>query len=271
MTLLKTDIIVKLEGGDADQHRLPAYAAGEALSGFARAFELSIYYLAEEKIRHRNPKSNKFKVELVNSQDGSFEFVYDIIANIGYFSPIASSIAAAALYDFIKIMLSKVTGREIEAQTDDVKEIIKKHEADLEALSDAIEPSARRFHQVIGEGANNIYVINGDHNKITFNNKTKEFVNSYEIDNEIKGKVFSIGSFNVNSGYGRAFDREEGRTIPFQVLKEAKPDTKVIIAKSLESYASKDNPWIELIYKSILAPNGKVKKIFVIAANEIRE
>lgn len=167
-------------------------------------------------------------------------------------------------------MLSKATGRAATPSDTKITKIEDERGADIEALVDAIEPSLRRAHAPINRGAQNIVIVNGDHNTINFDSQTKEYVNATTTDPDIYEKAFSIPSFNVNSGYGRAFDKEEGRTIPFQVVTDAEPNTKAIIASSLQRYATQETPWIHLKHERIVSPNGRIKKLLVSGAQELK-
>jgi hypothetical protein len=70
-------------------------------------------------------------------------------------------------------------------------------------------------------GASQITIVKGDNNVVIFNGSTKQYVNDSIFDETIYIKLFSVGSFNANSGYGRAYDFEEERTVPFRLVKGA--------------------------------------------------
>jgi hypothetical protein len=143
---------------------------------------------------------------------------------------------------------------------------------DLAAVVDAIDPAMREAHKSIGHGANSIVIIEGDHNVVTFNSASKEYVNSSILDESIRVKLFSIGSFNANSGYGRAFDIEEGRTIAFQLAKDVDRRTINTILSSITSYARRRRLGDELTsaialkYHSIVSTDERVKKLIILSA-----
>ncbi|WMS42169.1 hypothetical protein RDV64_19190 [Acuticoccus sp. MNP-M23] len=261
---------LKYTGDDARRHVLPAYYAGESLAGFSRIAEIALYYAAHGVVRYRRPRSEFFSIYVHPPRAGSFESFLEIAGNLGGFtllSGVPASLVAAATYDVLKYTLLRVTGRDAKPPLDVLAQPLSPHSANIEAVIDAVEPSARRFQNVIGDGANKIYVINAHGSTINFNDETKSYVNHSQNNREVRGKVFSVHSFNVNSGYGRVYDQELRRSIPFQIQETANPKTKSIIARSLNQYANEQESWINLTFTSIDGPRGRPKKILISNAN----
>ena len=248
---------------------LPAYEAGESLAGFTRMVQLSLYYAAHGIVRHRNPKSRLFDVLVYPPEHGSFEWILEVITDPSRFGAIANGLITNGIYDFIKYITQRVTGQPSDIRDQTALKLIDTKAADIEAVLDAIEPSAKRFHTPIGNGATNALVINGDGNTINFNAGTKEYVNTSVKNIDPRGKVFRISALNVNSGHGRAFDNEERRSFPFQIIDKAAPDTRKVVAGSLNRYANETDPWIRLEYTSVDGPNGRVKKLLVHGATAV--
>jgi len=97
------------------------------------------------------------------------------------------------------------------------------------------------------------------------------------IDNEIRIKLFSIGSFNANQGTGRAFDLDEGRSIPFELAPNIDRMSVNTILGSINSYAIRRrlgdnlNSAIAIQYTCIKAADGRVKKMRVFGARQFLE
>jgi len=83
-------------------------------------------------------------------------------------------------------------------------------------------------------------------------------------------KLFSVASFSANQGTGRAFDLEEGRSIPLRL----KPDTDGLtvdtLLSSVSSYTKKRRPGddhlrsaIAIIYACVRAVDGREKSITI--------
>ena len=77
----------------------------------------------------------------------------------------------------------------------------------------------------------------------------------------------SIGSFNANSGNGRAFFHDLGRTVPFHIARDAEPGTKGVLSRSLDRYANNRPSDVQVHFHKILAADGFLKRIEIIDAN----
>lgn len=187
-------------------------------------------------------------------------------------SAVGLGVAGNLATDFIRSMWRRATGHTAEPVVEELEATEKLNAGDLAAVVDAIEPSMREAHKSIGHGANNIVIISGDRNVVTFNRATKKYVNSSILEDSIRAKLFSIGSFNANSGYGRAFDLEEGRTIAFQLARDVDRATINTILSSIASYARRRRlgdelrSAIALKYHSVVSTDERVKKLIVLSA-----
>jgi len=131
----------------------------------------------------------------------------------------------------------------------------------------------KEAHRSINAGAKQIIIIKGDNNVVRLDDHSKSYVNASIDEDRIRAKLFSIGSFNVNSRYGRAFDIDEQRTIPFQIESDADRETIDAIMQSISSYAFRRlgddiRSAIALKYRAVLAPDGRVKRIRVLSARK---
>lgn len=268
---------IKFEGGLADQHKIPAYDGAKSIEGLSRSILIVSNYLVEGKVRRRNFGTVPLDFNIIAHRPGSFETLFDIAYGAAvYGGPIAAGIAGNLLTDLLKSIYKRVTGQE----GDDIPDRVAAHEAeragDVAALVEAVEPSIRLGHNVINHGVININVTtpqNPDAGPITeFNRDTKSFVWESVINNEVRAKLFSVGSFNANNGTGRAFDIEEGRTIPFELVRSVDRETVNTLLSSISSYTRSrrlgDNigSAIAIRYTSIDALDARVKKIRVLRA-----
>jgi hypothetical protein len=64
------ELTVSFQGGLADEHRLPAYAASQSLYGISRSLLVVTNYLGEGKVRHR-----KF------DETGAYGFEINLVAS----------------------------------------------------------------------------------------------------------------------------------------------------------------------------------------------
>lgn len=270
---VRTPLLIKFEGEMADAHKLPAYNAIQSLYGISRAILMTTNYLDEGRVRHKKFENVRFEFNLLTQSPGSFETLFELITNpetmkISY--DISVGIMSGILGHFIISMISRAIGGSAHETVEDLETSEKIRTGDTAALVEAIEPSLREGHKIIGNGARNILIISGSHNHVKFNATTKSFVNTFEEDNVLSSKIFSVASFNANSGYGRAFDFEEGRTIPFEIHTMADEKSIEALIWSFSSYARRRRLGEDLQsaaafkYRATRTLDGRVKKIKVV-------
>jgi len=279
---------VKFEGGLAEQHRIPAYDGTKSLEGISRSIIMISNYLVEGKIRRRDFNRVPINFHMVAHRPGSFETLYDIAYGAAvYGGPIFAAGAAGAYKDLLKDLIKSVTRRVIGIEKKSeipksVDALERERGGDIAALVEAAEPSMRTAHSVINYGVMNININQPQQDSSEelahLNPETKKFVWENVINNEMRVKLFSIGSFNANQGTGRAFDQEEGRSVPFELAKDADWTSVGAILSSISSYTRKkrlgDNlkSVVAIKYTSVDALDGRIKKIRIHKArNEIEE
>lgn len=273
--MMRLPIIVKFDGREAERHAIPAYEAIESLRGVTLALTMILYYMQEGIVRHRKFENRRFQLNYIAEKEGSIETIFEFITNpstveiLKYITGgIGLGVAGNFTYDFIKSIFSRSVGGVAADSIENLEAEGRLDSGDLQALVEAIEPSIKNAHRSIGYGADRILIINGDNNTVTFNGRTKEYINSSREDDTNIDRNLSIGSFNANSGIGRAFDFEEGRTIPFELIDEDR-ETNLYILQSFDSYAKRKRLGQELSsqigvrYKRILSPDGRTKKILI--------
>ncbi|MCL7996939.1 hypothetical protein M8994_01620 [Brucella sp. 21LCYQ03] len=273
---------VKFQGDLADQHKIPAYEGTKSLEGITRSILIVSSYLVEGKIRRREFERLPIDFNLIAHRPGSFESIYEIAypaAVIG--GPLALGVAGNLLTDMLKTVFRRVTGSPETEPPKSIQTIEAARGGDISALVDAVEPSVRLGHNVINHGVININITSpgaSEEKIVKYTPNTKKYVWENVINNNIRIKIFSIGSFNANQGTGRAFDLEEGRSIPFEISNDADRKTVETILNSISSYTMKkrlgDNlrSAAALKYTSVDTSEGRVKKIRILSArNEITQ
>lgn len=270
---MRAEFVVRYEGRSADQHLLPAYEGAVSIQGISRSLTLITTYLATGKIRKNAPFESPIQLFLKPSQPGSFETIYQIVSDFPVetvIDGVALSVTGDLIYDTVKVVFNRVTGKAAKPQQKKLEELLQKKGGDFAALEDAVEPSIVMAHKVIGTGSNNI-VIFGDNNKITFNGTTKDFVTAHIQDEVTEKKDVSVASYNANSKSGRVFDFEFERTVPFTIASAASKSTAVAIAWGLARYTRGEDSRVAITYNKILAPDGRVKKYIVKSAKRVKE
>ncbi len=269
--------VAKFEGGKADEHKLPAYMASKSLYGISRSLLLITNYLEEGKIRHRSFDPKAFELNILTQRKGSYETVFEIASDptaLAIYAGTIGGVSSHFIVKFIESIINRTIGHLADPEIEELEAKGKLASGDLTALTEAVEPALRSTHEIIGNGVTNITIINGDRNIVKYNQKTKNYVNQSKKDNIPRIKLFSIASFNANSGNGRAYDYDECRTIPFLLSNDADRATINSVLKSMSSYAMHRRLGDELksaiafkyrVYESI---DGRVKKILLDKARD---
>ncbi|ESZ29614.1 hypothetical protein X733_24895 [Mesorhizobium sp. L2C067A000] len=133
---------------------------------------------------------------------------------------------------------------------------------DREALVDKIEPSMKRAHAVIGEGAETLVIRKGYTPLVTLDHLTKAYVNADLFGEELT-KTVSIGAFNANSGNGRLYLPEVGKTVPFFVEKGLDQGTYAALSHSLDSYVNNVPSMVDIVATEVLANDGRIKRLLI--------
>ena len=212
----------------ADAHLLPAVEGTQSLEGIARSVTLICHYVVTGRVRYRAPFADDFGFVLEAFEPGSFLTRFRLTVGSGKtatWMAAAGVVAAQGVlgnftYDIIKTTFNAAVGTPTEPGTPEVAHLLERRPGDVDALREAVKPALRRGHAVVGNGANSITIV-GDGNKVVIMNQaTKEFLEQQPFQNTPEVKVVSVGMLNANSRYGRAFDRELGRTVPFFVARD---------------------------------------------------
>lgn len=276
------ELVVSFQGGLADEHRLPAYAASQSLYGISRSLLVVTNYLGEGKVRHRKfdeSGAHGFEINLVASQPGSFQFIFEILADpamqtIGH--AVAGKVAGDLTVAFIKSVFRRVVGQKAEPEIENLEANGTLNSGDIGALVEAIEPAMKAAHTAVNHGSTTIVIVSGDNNIVNLDASTKTYVHSSKRDNHFQEKLVSIASYNTNSRYGRAFDYDLRMTVPFELSGEADRVSLRAVMKSMSDYALRlpgDNSHdsqIAVRYTRTLAPDGRIKKMHIYKArNEL--
>ena len=72
----------------------------------------------------------------------------------------------------------------------------------------------------------------------------------------------------MNSGYGRAFFHDLGKTVPFIIHKDTEYGTVGAISHSLNCYANKEPSDIQIQFIRNSSPDGRTKNIIIISATK---
>lgn len=207
------------EGGDADYYRLPAHEGASSLEGLTWSVALVTNYAATGEIRSRGSLSPRIRTYLRPPRQGSFltelwvmvtqpESIF-LTSVIGVYAVNSVSQAVNAL---IVKSVKEVCGLAVNMTKKEEDWLKGLPSGDLEALVDKIEPSMKRAHNIIGEGASTITIKKGYTPLVALDHITKAYVNA-DLRGDEKTRSVSVGAFNANTGNGRVYLPDVGKTV----------------------------------------------------------
>src|ERR1035437_3935178 len=269
------ELTVSFQGGLADEHRLPAYAASQSLYGISRSLLVVTNYLGEGKVRHRKFDESGaygFEINLVASRTGSFEFIFEILSDPAmqtFGHAVAGKVAGDLTVAFIKSVFRRCVGEKAEPEIEKLESNGTLNSGDIGALVEAIEPAMKSAHTAVNHGATTIVLVSGDNNIVNLDASTKTYVYSSKRNDRPQEKLFSIASYNANSRSGRAYDYDRGMTVPFELSGDIDRTSLRAIMKSMSDYALRlpgddsHDSQIAMRYDTTVAPDGRVKKMHI--------
>lgn len=254
-------IILKYEGGDADDHRLDALTGGESLEGLGRALSLVAHFAATGEVRQRAPYSKEARFVFSANRAGSLEWLVEYVQNNP--GEIALGLGVNGITALVAWVWAKAIGR-AEKAPKAIEALDEARSGDIEALVEAVEPSLKKAHRAIGPTAQQILIINGNNNNVIvgFDLKSRSYLEK-DHDGGISTQDVSVASLNVNSRYGRVYFLDLGRTVPFKIDRDAHGRTLTELSKALDNYAKKTGATVNIRFRRIEAEDGRLKRIMI--------
>lgn len=272
--MIQVRYFIQYVGQDADEHRLPAHEGARSLEGLTWAFNLITNYAASGRIQKRGSLDDRTRLYIAPTRQGSL--VQQVIAiitepNNVFLSSIVGSYAVSTVGNAFNSLVSqsfkRVCGLFRDEQTDETRRIRNLPSGDLEALVDAIEPSVERAHGVVGEGANRIMMKRDRTALFEMNQQTKLYVQQNIMSEDMIERDVTVGALNVNSGNGRVYLPELGKTVPFSIVKEPEAGTYEALSSGLNRYARGIPGLVTISCREILTADGRIKKLIIYSAN----
>ncbi|WP_156799376.1 hypothetical protein [Oceanicola granulosus] len=272
MAAERVELVVKLDGGSADLHYVPAFTALDSAHAISQALMMIIHFAQTGEIRRRNFKDLETEVLLKETRPGSFEFVYDFSEFAPYFVEVYGKGLSNASWKLIETVFKRATGlagnREIEEAEGDGRF----SSGDLGALIQAAEPAVRRSHSVINHGAGAIQIsVVGDGNQIVLDRQSKDYMHESIFNDEARSQRFLVTSFDGRNRTGRLFDLEDEQAYTFDLLPDADRKSLTVIVDAARSYALREKGKFDekmeavCAFTSVDAPDGRKKRLKVFA------
>lgn len=266
MSEKEISLILRLEGGIADEGLLDVYDAANTIYGLARAVNLISHAFANgEEVRKKNQTAHGAKAFVHSSKKGCFEEQIDIRFDEKVTRKIGPSVISNAFWDYITWAWSNSVGFDHAPQTAYVNRVASKNDLFIYEISDALESPMQLIHRAIAKDSNITIFLNrprvGD--ALTLNHETLDYVTTREEQTETEYISGNITRVNVLSHFGRLFSDEEGRVISFELANPDDHRVRGLSLKSMQEHNDGNAGKMHLKVSKIISAQGVVKRYVI--------
>lgn len=266
MDTKEVSLILRIEGGVADEGILDAYDAANTITGLARAVNLVAHSFSNnEEVRTKNQSAKGAQAFVHSSRKGCFEEQIDIRFDAKITKKIGKSVLANVFWDYLTWTLSASVGIEFSPTTPYVKKISEKKEIFIHEVADALESPMFLIHKAIARD---------DHVKVFFNRprvgdalkletNTLDYVTTREIQAGSEYILGNVTKINVLSHFGRLYSDEEDKVISFALAHPDDHRLKGLSLKSMQEHNEGLPGKVHLKVKKIVSAHGIVKRYIV--------
>ncbi|WP_145927217.1 hypothetical protein [Jeongeupia sp. USM3] len=262
----EVSLVLRLEGGIADDGLLDVYDAANTIYGLARAVNLVSHSFAnDEEVRKKNQSAQGAKAFIHSSKKGCFEEQVDIRFDKKVVQKIGHSVLANTFWDYLNWTWHASVGFSYEPKTAQVIRIAESNDLFIYEIADALEGPMQLIHRAISyDNTIKAFLYRprvGDALELT--SGTLDYVSIREEQTQHEYMLGNITRVNVLSQFGRLFSDEEGRVISFEL---ANPDDKRVrglALKSMQEHNEGETGKMHLKVTKIVSAQGVVKRYIV--------
>lgn len=266
MEVKEVNLILRLEGGIADEGLLDIYDAASTITGLARTINLVAHsFVNDEEVRTKNQSAKGAKAFVHSSKKGCFEEQVDIRFDEKIIKKVGGTVLVNVFWDYLVWVLSSSVGIDVEPATPYVKKIAVKNELFIHEVSDALESPMALVHRAIVRDNSVRVFFNrprvGD--ALELGNGTLDYVTTREVQVGSDYIIGNVTKVNVLSHFGRLFSDEEDKVVSFAL---AHPDDHRLKGLSLKSMQEHNDGLPGKVYlkvKKIVNAHGVVKRYIV--------
>lgn len=259
-------LILRLEGGIADEGLLDVYDAANTIYGLARAVNLVSHSFAnEDEVRKKNQSAHGAKAFIHSSRKGCFEEQVDIRFDEVVANKIGRSVISNVFWDYVTWTWSNAVGFDFEPQTPQVKKIASKNDLFIYEISDALESPMQLIHRAIAKDRDITIFLNRPRmdDTLKLNHETLDYVTTREEQTETEYIVGNITRVNVLSHFGRLFSDEEGRVVSFELANPDDHRVRGLSLKSMQEHNDGNAGKMHLKVSKIVSAQGVVKRYVI--------
>ncbi|WP_155500402.1 MULTISPECIES: hypothetical protein [Pseudomonas syringae group] len=268
MDVKEVSLILRVEGGVADEGLLDVYDAANTITGLARAVNLVAHAFANnEEVRTKNQSAKGAQAFIHSSKKGCFEEQVDIRFGEKIARKVGGTVLVNVFWDYLSWTLSSSVGVDYEPQTPYVKKIASKKEKELfiHEVADALESPMYLIHKAITSDENVKIFFNrprvGD--ALALGSDTLDYVTVREVQADSEYIVGNVTKVNVLSHFGRLFSDEEGKVVSFALAHPDDHRLKGLSLKSMQEHNDGLPGKVHLRVRKVVSANGVVKRYIV--------
>lgn len=268
MDVKEVSLILRIEGGVADEGLLDAYDAANTITGLARAVNLVAHAFANnEEVRTKNQSAKGAQAFIHSSKKGCFEEQVDIRFGEKIAQKVGGTVLVNVFWDYLSWTLSSSVGVNYEPQTPYVKKLSSKKEKELfiHEVADALESPMYLIHKAIMSDENVSIFFNrprvGD--GLTLGSDTLNYVTVREVQANSEYIVGNVTKINVLSHFGRLFSDEEDKVVSFALAHPDDHRLKGLSLKSMQEHNDGLPGKVHLRVRKVMSANGVVKRYIV--------
>ncbi len=258
-------VILRIEGGVANDGMLDIYDAANTMNGLARAINIVAHSFAnDEEVRSRADCARGSKSYIHASKKGCFEEQVDIFFNKKTIQKIGHSVLANNFWDYLICSWSASIGLQPEPTTPYVNKLLEKDEDFFHVIADALESPMQNLHESIRSDAKiKIFLERpriGD--LIEFNQNSLNFVT---LRKEKSGTAYIVGNvtrYNILTDFGRLYSDEEQRVISFRLAHDD-PRLRSLSLKSMQEKDFEDGGKLSFKVSEVVSSHGIVKRYVI--------
>ncbi len=242
------------EHGTADTGRLDLYDASVALSGIARATSIVTHAFLNGEVRTHGDAAQGAKFYINTPKRGSF--TYEAVIWL------AGTISGGVFYDFLKHSFNETVGKL--NQNDPSPALAKRIEPTIAELPAALESPLSDLHRPIRKEPVMTLEIARPRGETlaSFDSDTALYLlpETVPAPHPIFGNVTK---YNNLTGWGRLFDRLEGRTVSFNISLKSPENQRELITWSQHENNQRREGLLYLKADAVINPTGAIKRYIV--------
>ena len=268
-------LMIRFEGGEADNGRLPIYDAATAENGLARSINIVTHSFAnDEEMRKRGDSATGAVVYASAPRKGCYEIEVDVEFNEMTCSKMGISVISNRYWDYLTWCWSFAVGKEHEPTTPYVRKLVESQDAKIEEIADALESALISLHKPIASDPNRVsLVLSRKHvgDVMTLDSGTNEYVTVREKSEDDEYIFGNVTKFNILTNYGRVFDDKLRRVVSFQVIEDSTHRLRSMITKSMHERVSGRTGKLHFLVRRIENAMGTVKRYIVYDIYDVPE